>query len=275
MLAVLWPRVDLRTAVALFTVTGGLIGMGDTLVHGILFMYLYTPHLLPGPEADGPLGMLLGDYLFVPVAASALAALAPPWRWPGAAVLVVLMESVERSFVKAGFFVLLKWPEVATLAVFAIYFAGAVVWLRRFERTGYRGANRYFVLLTGATYIVMVVGAVSSLLLGIWDVQPRLLGASFPDKVLGNNLLMGLPTVALAVAAAWRGWFDQATFYLLTAAGLTVWTLALDWLGMWRSAVFWSPLLQGLSLTLAVWAAGRLDRWFLAETHPNRARARS
>lgn len=119
-----WRRHGFVRAAIIFLVSGALVGYADMVAHSALQLYEYRPGLLPSLTADGPLGFLLAEMLFVPALATGVL-LNPRYRTLQAALLLG-------------------------------------VWLTRLERVGYDRGNRAVVLVTSATYITMFWGTLGA-----------------------------------------------------------------------------------------------------------------
>ena len=240
----------------------------DFVVHGLLNLYIYHPGIMPNLPADGPLGLILAEYLFLPSLASSLAAVPKRHRLTAALLMTVLVLIVEDLFTAAGALENRGWLLTYSALLFPLYFGGLTWWADWFPRKGYSGLRRLIVVAAAAGYMIACWGAVGGLVLGLWSIRTGLLPHSFPDKVLGL-LLHNLPAVVLFIPAVYGRWTVRPALYPVAFTAFTLLFLLLARGGLWENAAAWHPALEGLAVTLLLYGVSRLDHWMAAQLQPS------
>ncbi|HEY3368646.1 MAG TPA: hypothetical protein VGK74_26610 [Symbiobacteriaceae bacterium] len=269
--AVAWRFAVPQVLIGLYLVAGAAVSVGDLIVHAVGNLYMYNPNLLPVQQADGPLGLVLGDYWFVPALCCSLAAVPVRHRSTAAVFITFVFLSIETGFRNTGYFWYSGWRLWYSALLFPLCLVGLLRWLRAFERQRAVGFHRVLLVISAVTYLLLVYDVLTGLVAGLWGFQPHILPWSFQDKLLGMLLFHNLPATVLALPALLLGWARRASFVPAMAGAVALWLYGMRWLGLYRHARSWSPAFDALALALIFYGIGRLDRWLRAYLPPEKA----
>jgi putative effector of murein hydrolase len=245
------------------------IMLADAIAHGSLQLYKYRPHLPVPEQADGPLGLLMAEFIFVPGLASCLAVVRPrirPWL---VVPFTAVVSLIEIAFVAVGHLEYDQWRTGFTAAGFPVYFAVVAWWTGHLERNGYENVLRAIVKVTTAIHLSGIWAMVSSAPLGRWRISPHILGAFIPDRFLGLYLFFLAPVTVVLAVPLWFRWDRSPWTYPACWAVLVAWFYFLAGTGKMILASRWLPGEEAAVLVALLWAVGRLDRWMGGQVTPS------
>lgn len=108
-------------AAILFIVSAAVVMLADWIAFGMFDLYDYRPYLVANPVADGALGELLADIIFVPSLCVTLLRFTPGLG--GIAMGTAIVSTIEALFLAMGLFHHHGWTLWHTAFGFVIYFA--------------------------------------------------------------------------------------------------------------------------------------------------------
>ncbi|HWI53061.1 MAG TPA: hypothetical protein VNT01_13055 [Symbiobacteriaceae bacterium] len=265
MLYLSWRRGVTPVKLGLLLTAGVLINAADILFAGFLRWYAFRPGLIDDYWRDNYLGMLLGDYLFVPVVVSTLVATARGWlRLAIAGAVVLPFALIEYTFEKLGMFAYHGWQLWMSFVAFPPMYVGLAHLSNLFERRAYAGWYRRLMVTATVVYLWLLWGVAVGAAGRLVAVVPPLPWDYELCAVTGGMLLYLLPFLLVTVPAIlyrrvrhWRGLLG----YGLVVA---VWTYLIELTGWRQHHPFWLPMLDALSFAAIAAAASRIDRWFEA-----------
>lgn len=242
-------------AAILFIVSASWVMLADWIAFGWFALYDYRPYLVANPVADGALGELLADILFVPALCVTLLRFLPGLG--GIAVGTAIVTTIEALFLTMGLFHHHGWTLWHTAFGFVIYFAALDLFWHDL-----RGGVLPPVHLRAILRVSLIFDLIAILTLFLranrWvvtniQIVPSYLG----NQSLGRFIFYGLVVVPPAYWAmsGERRWLRLAAL----STGIMLLNYLLTAFGIQRFVPPWSGPVDALAQGAAVALAGLLE----------------
>ncbi|MGE5675489.1 MAG: hypothetical protein ACM3XM_16705, partial [Mycobacterium leprae] len=252
--------------VSIWLFAGSTVSLADLFMNGVFRLYTYHPFLLPNPDKDNHLGVMIAEMLFVPASYSLMAYLPRHLRFWYTLLITLLVTSLEVLFLRIRVYEHDGWRILYTVILFAVYGTVVSTWANRFDGQGYTRLNRAVQLATSLFFPAAVWGLGMDSIVEVVATRPGWLVNPDRDLILGGYLLEGIPVIVVGLVACIYRWNRRPWQLVVMAGVLTVWFCFLRWWGVTVAHPRWNLALEALVWTLLIWGVGRLDRWFERET---------
>lgn len=260
-------HVPTRPLAAALVGMGASLGLSDIMASGLLRLYTFRPHFFAEMRRDNGLGVLLADFIFVPLAYASLVLLFPRYRVAMTIAFVALLTGLEALFLRLGFFGHDGWRIWYTPLLFIARCAISLWWLGIFEHQGYTRVFRWLVVVSTAIHLWVLWVAASSAVARLWNMRLGVLDP-FRDAVLAHSLLHGPPFVIGLIACTMIGGVRKSTKVAVLVVVMALYLTGLEWLGLWHDRPPWSPLASAVVIGGLALALLYLDAWMAQPARP-------